>query len=130
MPIWIFVWIWGFFWAISRYALTKFWNYIFPHNVPFGTLLVNVLWSFIIWILFGIFFYYSVDIRIKSLVVTGFLWALTTFSTFALESFFLLDWWNYKHFAYNLLLNIIWTILFVAIWFYLAKFVVFYFLKA
>jgi CrcB protein len=126
---WLYIWIWWFFWAISRYFLTKFWNYILPHNVPFWTLLVNVIWSFIIGILFGIFFYYSVDIRIKSLVVTGFLGALTTFSTFAIESFFLFDWWNYKHFFYNVLANFLWTILFVAIWFYLAKFVVFYFFK-
>ena len=122
--VWLYVWIWGFFWAISRYFLTKFWNYIFPHNVPFWTLLVNVVWSFIIWILFGIFFFYSVDIRIKSLVVTWFLGALTTFSTFAIESFFLFDWWNYKHFIYNIWLNLFSTIIFVWIWFYGTKFII------
>ena len=122
--IWLYVWIWGFFGAIARYFLTKFWNYILPHNVPFGTLLVNVFGSFMIGILFGIFYYYSVDIKIKSLVMTWFLGALTTFSTFAAESFFLADWWNYKHFFYNIWLNLFFTIGFVAVWFYGVKFII------
>jgi len=125
--VWIFVWIWWFLWATTRYFLTKFWNYLFPNTVPIWTLIVNLSWSLIIWILFWIFFYYSIDIRIKSLVVTWFLWGLTTFSTFAIESFFLADWWNYKHLIYNIFFNVFWTIIFVAIWFYWAKMIIEYF---
>jgi len=114
------IWIWGFLWAISRAYITQIMKN-FSEHFPFWTLTANVLWSLIIGIMFGIFFYYSVHTHIKSLVVTGFLWALTTFSTFAMESFFFLDEWEYLKALGNIFANIVLTILFVAIWFYLTK---------
>jgi CrcB protein len=71
--------------------------------------------------MFWIFFYYSINIHVKSLIITWFLWALTTFSTFAMESFFLFDEWNIFKWFINIFLNVFLTILFVAIWFYLTK---------
>jgi len=127
--MWFYVWIGWFFGAVARFFLTKYWNYILPHNVPFGTLLVNLCGSLLMWIIFGIFFFQEIDVRIKSLVVTWFLWALTTFSTFSLESFFLLDSWEYKHFFYNVFGNVCGTILFAALWFYGAKILIWHLVK-
>lgn len=118
------IWIWWFLWAISRAYISQLVNIIFPSNFPFWTLTVNVIWSFLIWILFWIFFYYTVDIHIKSLIVTWFLWALTTFSTFALESFFLLDEWKFWKMLLNIFANVFLTIVFVAIWYYLSKYLI------
>ena len=119
---WLFVWIWGFFWAISRFYLTKLWAIIFWHHFPFGTLLVNWLWSFIIGLLFGIFEVWSLQPHYKSMITTGFLGALTTYSTFALESFMMIDSGNYKHFMWNISLNLVWTILLAGLGFYLGSF--------
>jgi len=123
MMTWLFVWFGGFFWAISRFYITKFGAFLFGSHFPYGTLIVNLLWSFIIWVLFALFGEFVVDTRIKSMLTTGFLWALTTYSTFALESFFMLDRWNYIQFFLNISLNLIWTIVFAGLGFYLVKFI-------
>jgi len=119
---WIFVWIWWFIGAITRFFITK-WASVFGTHFPYGTLIVNLLWSFIIWVLFSLFeeIPSHIDPRLKSLLTTWFLWALTTYSTFALESFFMLDRWNYHHFLSNIFLNLFWTILFAGLGFYLVK---------
>ena len=82
----------GFLGAISRAYLNGLANKNIPHDLPFGTLSVNLIGSFIL----GIFFAYSqnsnsISPTIKSFVSTGFLGALTTYSTFAYETFFLLN---------------------------------------
>jgi len=119
---WLFVWIWGFFGAISRMYVTKFWAILFGSHFPYGTLIANLLWSFIIGCLFALFENISIDTKIKSMLTTWFLWALTTYSTFAMESFFMIDRWNYTHFILNISLNLIWTILFAGLGFYLVNF--------
>jgi len=71
--------------------------------------------------MFGIAFYYPLNPHVKSFIVSWFLGALTTFSTFAMESFFMLDSGKYKDFLLNTSANLILTILFVAIGFYTMK---------
>ena len=120
--IWILVWIWWFFWAISRFYITKFSAFLFGSWFPWWTLLVNLLWSFMIWCLFAFFENVKVDTKIKSFLITWFLWALTTYSTFAMESFFMIDRLDYKDFLANISFNLIWTILFAGFGFYLVNF--------
>jgi len=48
-------------------------------------------------------------------MVTGILGALTTYSTFAIESFFLLEAGEYSHALLNITLNLFGTILFAGI---------------
>ncbi len=117
----LIIWLWWFCWAILRVVLWWLVNTYIPHTLPLWTLSVNVLGSLIIWIMFGIAFYYPLPPYVKSFVISWFLWALTTFSTFAMESFFMLDGWKYKDFLLNISLNVILTVLFVAIGFYLMK---------
>lgn len=117
----VIIWLGWFLWAILRVLLWWFVNTYLPHTLPLWTLFVNVLWSFIIWIVFWIAFYYHIPSHIKSFIISGFLWALTTFSTFAMESFFMLDAGKYKYFILNVWLNVILTILFAAVGFYLIK---------
>ena len=119
----LFVWIWWFFWAIARFYVTKYWAFLFGSHFPYGTLLANLIGSFIIWCLFALFEKVVVDPKYKSMITTGFLWALTTFSTFAMESFFMIDRWNYFHFILNISLNLIWTILFAWIGYYVVNYI-------
>ena len=119
---WLFVWLGWFIWAIARMHITKISSIFFGSYFPYGTLIANLLWSFIIWCLFALFENIVIDVRIKSMLTTWFLWALTTYSTFALESFFMIDRWNYIHFILNISLNLIWTIVFAWFGFYLISY--------
>jgi fluoride exporter len=74
----------GFIGAISRYFVSKRFN----HKLPIGTFMINILGSFIL----GFLLYISVSKNIYAFLGIGFCGALTTFSTFKLETFqFLLD---------------------------------------
>jgi CrcB protein len=87
-------------------------NKHFIHALPLGTLAVNFLGSFIIGMLFAYFHLNtSLSPHIKTFVITGILGALTTYSTFAIESFFLLESGDYIHAFANMALNVFGTIL-------------------
>ena len=81
----------GFLGAIARAYSIHLVNKHIPLEFPLGVLIVNVIGSFIIGILFAIFAHYTFSDSIKAFLTTGFLGALTTYSTFAIESFFLLQ---------------------------------------
>ncbi len=81
----------GFLGAIARAYSVHLTNRYIPLEFPLGVLLVNVIGSFLIGVLFAIFAHYTVNDSLKAFLTTGFLGALTTYSTFAIESFFLLQ---------------------------------------
>jgi CrcB protein len=91
-------------------------NRSFIHALPLGTLAVNFLGSFIIGMLFAYFHLNtSLSPHLKTFMVTGILGALTTYSTFAIESFFLLESGDYVHAFINMALNLFGTILLAGI---------------
>lgn len=91
-------------------------NKHFVHALPLGTLAVNLLGSFIIGMLFAYFHLNtSLSPHLKTFMVTGILGALTTYSTFAIESFFLLEAGDYTHAFANMALNVFGTILLAGI---------------
>lgn len=101
----------GFIGAISRSLLSSFINKTFPHDIAFGTLGVNIIGSLIIGILFAIFDFYNVNIHLKSFLTTGFLGALTTYSTFAMESFLLFESGLYFFATINVALNAVLSVI-------------------
>ncbi|MDC0933388.1 fluoride efflux transporter CrcB [Arcobacteraceae bacterium] len=100
----------GFLGAITRFYVGIEMVKHFPHEVPFATLAVNVAGSFIIGILIAIFILYTPNTVLKLFLVTGFLGALTTYSTFAIESFMLLNS-NFWYGVLNIVLNLFGTII-------------------
>lgn len=65
---------------------------LFGDGFPYGTLFVNVLGSFIIGALMELFaLKFNSPIRVQALLVTGFLGGFTTFSSFSLDVFKLVD---------------------------------------
>lgn len=100
----------GFFGAIARFYVGVEMVKCFPHEVPLATLTVNILGSFVIGLLIAIFVIYTPNTLLKLFLVTGFLGALTTYSTFAIESFMLLNS-NFWYGILNIVLNLFGTII-------------------
>lgn len=101
----------GFIGAVMRSWLNGVISAHFPHAIPVGTLGVNLVGSFAMGLLIAWFMTVSVPVHLKSFLTTGILGALTTYSTFAIESFLLLQGGSYLFAAANIALNAIGTIL-------------------
>jgi len=98
--------------ATLRLFINSLVNKHFVHALPLGTLAVNLLGSLLIGVLFAYFHLNtSLSPHLKTFMVTGILGALTTYSTFAIESFFLLESGEYMHAFLNMALNVFGTIL-------------------
>ena len=95
----------GFFGAISRFLIATNVQKLYGGFFPLGTLSVNVLGSFIIGFA-AMFFAQTVTPEYKAFVITGFLGALTTFSTFSLENVNLLQDGEFTRFGLNIFLNV------------------------
>ncbi len=105
----------GFIGAVLRAYLNGLVNNNFPHALPLGTLSVNLIGSLLIGILFALFANTTqttlLSVEMKSFLTTGLLGALTTYSTFAMESFFLLQGGSYLLAAANMAMNVFGTVL-------------------
>jgi fluoride exporter len=92
--------------AVFRYLISIFMIQLLGSAFPFGTLLVNVLGSFLMGVVYGLGQISYVSPEVKALVGVGILGALTTFSTFSNETLLLIqsgDW--FKAFL-NVVLNL------------------------
>ena len=112
----------GFIGAVLRFYVGIQVVKYFPHEVPLATLGVNIVGSFLIGILVSLFLTFTPNDLVKVFLVTGFLGALTTYSTFAIETYILLG----NHFWYgvlNIFLNLFGTILAAASGYKLVQFI-------
>ncbi len=112
----------AFIGAVLRAYLNGVVNHQFPHSLPFGTLTVNLLGSFIIGVLFAYFSYSTFfSVQAKSFLTTGFLGGLTTYSTFAMETFFLLSGGHILMAMINMALNTFGSVAMAASGYYLVR---------
>ena len=105
MKLLIFIGIGGFLGAIARYLISSFLQSSLSSQFPIGTLGVNILGSFLIGFL-ALYFQAHTSPQMKVLIITGFLGALTTFSTFSYESVMLLDEGMYLKAILSIFLNL------------------------
>lgn len=109
LVIFLYIGIGGFFGAISRFLLAGFVQKVSGSLFPFGTLSVNIVGSFIIGFA-AMYFENVIAPEYKAMLMTGFLGALTTFSTFSLENVNMLQDGDYARATLNILANVIFSI--------------------
>lgn len=115
----------GFIGAILRTYLNGVISHRIPHDLPFGTLGINLIGSFIMGLLMAYFMYTTLfSMHTKSFLSTGLLGAFTTYSTFAIESFLLLNSGNFAIAIANITLSTLGSIFMAGSGFYLAKLVI------
>jgi len=106
----------GFIGAVLRAYLNGVISHRVPHELPFGTLGVNLLGSFIMGCLVAYFMYTTLfSVHLKSFLSTGILGALTTYSTFAIESFLLFEGGSITLALLNMALNLFGTVMMAGI---------------
>jgi CrcB protein len=77
--------------ALLRHGMSGWAQKLTGAGFPWGTLSVNLVGSLAIGLLWGVFEQANVSPHVRALLLTGLLGALTTFSTFSLESIHLLE---------------------------------------
>lgn len=101
-------------------ALVRFWvaNGVYAwlgRGFPVGTLFVNVTGSFLMGLLTELMLQrFPMAAEYRAAVLVGFLGAYTTFSTFAIESFYLIEEGSYWKAGMNMFLSV--TLCVVAVW--------------
>ncbi len=118
----LYIGIFGGLGCVARY-LASGWTYqLLGRDLPYGTLLVNVLGSFLLALLLTLGLrstFISPELRIGLSV--GFMGGFTTFSTFSYETLRLLDEGSLWQAGANVLLNVLLCLLFALLGMILAK---------
>ncbi|MCL1077362.1 fluoride efflux transporter CrcB [Parashewanella spongiae] len=102
----LFVAVGGAIGATLRYLISIFMIQVFGTGFPFGTLLVNVIGSFLMGLIFTLGEVSHVPPDYKAFFGVGMLGALTTFSTFSNETFLLMQEGDWLQAFLNVLLNV------------------------
>ena len=114
-----FVALGGAIGAVARYGVNISTTHIMGHGFPWATLIVNVVGSFLMGVAIVKFSQIQISHDLKVMMITGFLGALTTFSTFSLDAVKLYQSGDTLYaFAYvmaSVILSI--SALFLALWF-------------
>lgn len=106
--------------AICRYLATMWSQNVFGQGFPYGTLLVNVVGSFIMGLtMAAINHQWIISPHWRPLIAVGFLGALTTFSSFSMETLTLFMHEEWLKATLNILLNVVLCLIFVTIGYYL-----------
>lgn len=105
----LWIGIGGFIGAIMRFLLSSLVQKSADTFFPIGTLSVNVLGSFLIGFL-ALYFEQHISPEYRALLITGFLGALTTFSTFSYETVLLIESSAYVKAMANIMINVIFSI--------------------
>lgn len=93
--------------ACLRFFLSSLMLQWFGKGFPFGTLLVNIVGSFSLGLLYTLIEQGHLEIVVwRTAIGIGFLGALTTFSTFSVDSLMLLQQGMWLKGAFNIFINI------------------------
>jgi len=92
----------------ERFALSEWMLHLFGRAFPFGTLLVNILGSFVIGLLYGLLLTEQISPNPWRIFIgIGVLGAFTTFSTFSMDTVLLLQQGDWLKAVANVVLNLV-----------------------
>jgi len=100
--------------AWLRWGISLRFNSVFE-NIPFGTVIVNLIGAFIIGLAVSFFSNSSISPNYKLVVVTGFCGALTTFSTFSVEIVALLQASKFEYAISTIAIHVIGSLIFTVL---------------
>lgn len=100
--------------AWLRWGISLRFNSVFE-NIPFGTVIVNLIGAFIIGLAVSFFSNSSISPNYKLFVVTGFCGALTTFSTFSVEIVALLQASKFEYAISTIVIHVIGSLIFTVL---------------
>ncbi len=94
--------------AVTRFLVSSGMYAWLGRDFPFGTLVVNVVGSFLIGLLTEALILHriSIGMEYRAAILVGFIGAFTTFSTFSLETFYLLEQGNLTKAALNVVVSV------------------------
>ncbi|PPK69926.1 CrcB protein [Methylobacter tundripaludum] len=106
----------GSFGAVIRFLVSSGIYQWLGRGFPYGTLVVNVIGSFMLGLLTESLMQQRITITFeyRAAILVGFIGAFTTFSTFSLETFYLIEQGNLTKAALNIFTSV--TACIVAIW--------------
>ncbi|OGU33481.1 MAG: hypothetical protein A2057_05950 [Ignavibacteria bacterium GWA2_35_9] len=98
--------------GVSRYWLSNLAYKYFPAIFPYGTLIVNIVGSFLLGLIIFVFDEKELlNNQLKIFLTIGFCGGFTTFSTFSLETFNLIRDSEYFLASINVILSIVFCLL-------------------
>ena len=107
IKVYLFIAFGGALGACLRYFINETTIKLLGKGFPFGTLTVNILGSLLMGVLYGLLEKELVVVNpYKSLIGIGFLGALTTFSTFSMDTLLLLQQGHWLKAVFNVALNV------------------------
>jgi len=106
----------GAFGAVMRFLVSTGLYQWIGRGFPYGTLLVNVIGSFLIGLLSETLVLQRVTIALdyRAAILVGFIGAFTTFSTFSLETFYLIEQGQFSKAVLNILISV--SSCLIAVW--------------
>lgn len=108
VAIYVYIAIGGAAGACLRFFLSQLMLQWFGKGFPFGTLLVNVIGSFCLGLVYTLIEQGQIEIVLwRTTVGIGFLGALTTFSTFSVDTLLLLQQGMWIKGVLNILMNLV-----------------------
>ncbi len=118
----LYIGLFGALGCISRYLVSGWTHAIFGRSLPYGTLAVNVVGSFLLGLIMeGSLRSTLLTPEVRLGITVGFMGGFTTFSTFSFETMRLLEEGSFLHAGANIVLNVVVCILFAALGIYLAR---------
>lgn len=114
MQAWLLVAVGGAVGACMRFGIGEIIAWLFGRSFPYGTLTVNVVGSFIMGLAYALISHgHVLEHPIKPLLMVGILGALTTFSSFALDTVVLMQHGDWLKAGLNMFFNLLICLLMV-----------------
>ena len=111
-----YIGLFGALGCLSRYFISGWTYFLTGRSLPYGTLAVNVIGSFLLGLIMeGSLRSTLVSPEVRMGITTGFMGGFTTFSTFSYETVRLLEEGSLFQAGANILLNMVVCLLFAAV---------------